>query len=610
MRRGLLLAVVLLSGCQTLPEWTRIGQQSSERANHPSAELTPDSRRIVLNTQPPGGSVLIEPLGRQLGHGTAIDLMHGSYQLTASLTGYRSGSVQLQVGDQSDLMIVVPLGEGFTRVLVESEPPEAILSIDGKSLGNTPFSAEVSAGAHQIGLELDGFEPLLKSVVLAPGSQRSLHFELQSNGNLAAIEIDTIPSGALLRLDGRIVGHAPLTLIDIPPKRYQLTGELVVGGHTRLLGKADLDLQPNQRRIIALQLGQRETRYGAVTQIDPQRILDLNGGVDQNLKLEVEPFDTDLSDTDALTASIALTDALRLDFTNARFSQAIYRLLRPGDNIEFFQQQREVGRLQKLAEGTEAGFTRQLSKLGIQATGSRALALNTQQQSRLHQLIFEVYGQRGGYPLLALNSEQLSSNRLEIQRQQADGEIVILASGDGVVVEGSTAVAQAQGIRLFRLPADDRALQLHWRGAAPRLLVTAADSPDFGSVEVPSSLALGEKKILKPLSGLTVDWLNELTAGAGIRGWRDQRLSTFKQAPNNLLAPVIEIGPHERPGAYQRIWVVRYRHRGGFSQRQLSLNYSVGLGRQVFVSDQFLRRDGFAKTELPEVQLPRAAVER
>ncbi len=610
MRRSWLVIVVLLAGCQSLPEWRFPGRQSVSSGELRPVDEANKLRQLILSTQPAGGSVLIEPLGREVVHGGSVELEYGSYQLIATLPGYRSGGLQLQVSQQSDSMVVVPLGEGFSRVIVESQPLEAVLSVDGNQLGVTPFSAEITAGKHQIELQLDGFEPVNKTVVFAPDSQRKLFFELHSSGGLAALEIDTNPSGGLLRLDGRLVGHAPLVLTDIPPKQYQLTGELFIDGQTRLLGKTDIELSRNQRRKISLQLTQRETRFGQVEPIEPR---EYDRASIDSIEPILDPVSTSLDEelvtNDAMSVSIEMAASLKADLADPRFSGAVYSLLRAGDSIEFSQHDQLIGRLQKLATTSKNGLSEQLTALGVVTQQLLSEAFTVQQQRRLKEFVFLVYGQRGGYPLLALNSDQVTGNQLSFRRQPSDGEVVILASGD-LRVEGHRPVTQRQGLHLFRLPSDSGEVQINWQGRAPQLLVTGSDSPKFGAVSVPSLLGIGEKKILQPLVGPSVEWLNEITAGPGIRGWREQRLSAYQRGSGKPLAPVIEIGPHERAGAYQRIWVVGYRHQGGLSQRQFSLGYQVGSNRQVFVSDQFLRRDGFAKTELPEVQLPRGLMER
>ena len=608
MRWGLLLAAVVLAGCQTVPNWVPGHRSADNSIDQPATRSVIGARQVVLNTQPAGGQILIESLGRQVQHGTSVELGYGSYQLRGTLTGYRSGRLQLQVDQQSDSMVVVPLGEGFARVTVSSDPLEAVLSVDGNRLGRTPFSAEISAGEHQFGVTFEGFEPLQKTVVIAPHGQRELHFELQSRVGLAALEIDTHPSGALLRLDGRLVGHAPLTLTDMPPKRYQLTGELILDGRTRLIGKADLHLQRNQRRKISLQLSKRETLFSGIANVSSTATTGSTAGFESDVAPDIE--EAVFAVSDALRVSVEMSDLLREEFSDPRFSRAVYGLLRAGDSIDFYQQQHGMGRLQKLADDSVNGLNNQLTELGVASVKSISGPFTLQQQQRLSEFMFLVYDQRGGYPLLALDGDQLPEEKLEFSRQKSDGEIVILASAGELTVQGHRPVTQQQGVSLFRLLADNGVVRISWTEKPSQLLITAADSPDFESVQVPSVLELGQKKILRPLEGWSVDWLQELTAGPGIRGWRGRQLSTFKPGSGVYLEPVIEIGPHQRSGEYQRTWLVGYRHRGGVSQRQLSLSYQVGTNRQVFVSDQFLRRDGFAKIELPEVHLPRGSTER
>ncbi|MCC6750841.1 MAG: PEGA domain-containing protein [Deltaproteobacteria bacterium] len=73
------------------------------------------------------------------------------------------------------------------RVLVKSEPPGALIRVDGQPVGRTPQELELSAGAHKIEAEASGYAPARRSVTVVAGVQERLEVALvpASSGNRA-----------------------------------------------------------------------------------------------------------------------------------------------------------------------------------------------------------------------------------------------------------------------------------------------------------------------------------------------------------------------------------------------------------------------------------------
>jgi hypothetical protein len=65
-----------------------------------------------------------------------------------------------------------------SRLGVEVRPDGASVFVDGLRSGTTPLSLELQAGRYTIRVELDGYEPLTETVVLAPGSETTVTGEL------------------------------------------------------------------------------------------------------------------------------------------------------------------------------------------------------------------------------------------------------------------------------------------------------------------------------------------------------------------------------------------------------------------------------------------------
>ncbi len=56
--------------------------------------------------------------------------------------------------------------KGLQQLLVFADPPSATIEVDGKVLGNSPASVELSAGNHRLVVKAEGFEPADRSFVM------------------------------------------------------------------------------------------------------------------------------------------------------------------------------------------------------------------------------------------------------------------------------------------------------------------------------------------------------------------------------------------------------------------------------------------------------------
>lgn len=607
--RSLLVAglIALLAACQSLPQLVQRPPVPEARLLKVDDVQLANRRTVIVKTIPAGGEVVIQPLGRQVLDGESIALDFGLYTLTASRSGYRSGNLQLRVDEAVLPIVSVPLGEGFASVHLISDPSAATVSVGKRRLGVTPLSVELGAQEHLLEVSLAGFETLSQPIHVVADQPQRVELVLQPGGNLATLEISTEPRAALIRLDGQLVGHSPMTLSNIPPGKHRLYAELIENSHSRLTGNMDLNLVANQHRQVNLSLDRQEVSFNArvaAAKAEATRPegLALIPGVAQQAPLEVPVLtapevvrDNAGVAADPQLLSVQLDESLRLDLSQRQFVTDLLVLLRIGDGFDFYQQQLKVGGFRKQQPLLSPELLRQLSAMGVDVRED-VRPLSADSLYRLRNLVFDLYGQRGGYPLLELQDDQSVEQTQQVRRVVGDGEIWVLGEySAGFDVAGSSPLAVGAGIGLYRLEPGDGVINISWRQRPGRLLVTAANSPVFAALAAPNRLALREKLILNPLAGQSVNEVTELTAGPEFRGWRKHQLVKLDSDLAGGLEPLIEIGPHERAGNYRRAWIVRYRDQEGERQRQLSLAYQVGTQQEQVTSDEFLRRDGFSR---------------
>ncbi len=72
------------------------------------------------------------------------------------------------------------------RVRITSEPAGAAIALDGEGTGKeTPAELEVPAGEHELSLSREGFAPVRRQLVLAPGEQKALQLTLEAQASEA-----------------------------------------------------------------------------------------------------------------------------------------------------------------------------------------------------------------------------------------------------------------------------------------------------------------------------------------------------------------------------------------------------------------------------------------
>ena len=95
---------------------------------------------------------------------------------------------------------------------VTTDPPGAVLSVDGNDVGKTPFIGVIPAGDHELVIRKDGFKSLGNSFVMPDGRDLDLRFTLEVPPEKPApprIAVSSDPIGASVLLDGKEVGQTP-----------------------------------------------------------------------------------------------------------------------------------------------------------------------------------------------------------------------------------------------------------------------------------------------------------------------------------------------------------------------------------------------------------------
>jgi serine/threonine-protein kinase len=149
-------------------------QVKSGDAQDQKIKLESLAKGIYISSQPPGADVFINGAKQSGQTPVTLPLAPGQYNLVLRLQGYEPYAGGIQVKDNIQTLLNVPLSEkSASRVAwaqVNSVPQGAEIIVDGTSTGKfTPARVQVPSGVHTITLQLNGFQPAKRTFQVSEG---------------------------------------------------------------------------------------------------------------------------------------------------------------------------------------------------------------------------------------------------------------------------------------------------------------------------------------------------------------------------------------------------------------------------------------------------------
>jgi hypothetical protein len=149
-------------------------QVKSGDAQDQKIKLESLDKGIYISSQPPGADVFINGAKQSGQTPVTLPLAPGQYNLVLRLQGYEPYAGGIQVKDNIQTLLNVPLSEkSASRVAwaqVNSVPKGAEIIVDGTSTGKfTPARVQVPSGVHTITLQLNGFQPAKRTFQVSEG---------------------------------------------------------------------------------------------------------------------------------------------------------------------------------------------------------------------------------------------------------------------------------------------------------------------------------------------------------------------------------------------------------------------------------------------------------
>jgi len=195
--------------------------QNPDNSGHPIPSAGNAAVHVLTNVIG-AKATIFGPSGRSIGTCQTPcsfnDLTPARYSLQVQKEGYLQvqTALELKTGDSQDQKILL---EALAKGLyVNTRPDGADIFINGdKQAGQTPTTLPLAAGSYNLVLRLEGYEPYVGQIQVKDNVQTALDLELKPRaGRVAWAQVDTIPGGAEILVDGISTGQFSPARIQIP----------------------------------------------------------------------------------------------------------------------------------------------------------------------------------------------------------------------------------------------------------------------------------------------------------------------------------------------------------------------------------------------------------
>ncbi|MGB0645623.1 MAG: PEGA domain-containing protein, partial [Bradymonadia bacterium] len=105
---------------------------------------------------------------------------------------------------------------------IRSIPSNAAIVVDGKPVGQTPWTGKVPSGRRQIDLSLAGYRALTRYTSVKQGQSYSVTGVLVPDKVGALLSVTSVPIGSRVRLDGQLIGQTPIERYPVDARAYSI----------------------------------------------------------------------------------------------------------------------------------------------------------------------------------------------------------------------------------------------------------------------------------------------------------------------------------------------------------------------------------------------------
>ena len=166
---------------------------------------------------------------RSLGNQVILSIAEGSHTVKFSLSGYKDWEKEFNVLADEQITYDVKLMPGSSTkveattgiLLVRSDPDGSTVFVDGIEKGTTLFqNADIGAGEHEIRVQKNMYHPYTEILNIQPDMISEIEAILKPN--FGKLSINSLPTDAVVMINGQIKGKTPYSIDKIESGSYNI----------------------------------------------------------------------------------------------------------------------------------------------------------------------------------------------------------------------------------------------------------------------------------------------------------------------------------------------------------------------------------------------------
>lgn len=213
-----------------------VADKNNYRVQKFALKVFPDDTpaQIGITSSPTGVEISVDDVYKGIAPLTITGIAPGMHTFSFTKPGYitQSTNYTFGPGDSASMytiLHVVPPGIG--TISVRSNPPGAVISLDGLLTGKTTpgdFN-DVNSGAHTVSMSMLGYTTYTTIVTVSPGMTTMVNAAWTPVDKEGVVFITSEPSGAAVYIDDQSKGMNTPATLQIKPGKYIL--KLTKGGY-------------------------------------------------------------------------------------------------------------------------------------------------------------------------------------------------------------------------------------------------------------------------------------------------------------------------------------------------------------------------------------------
>lgn len=203
-------------GYNTFEQWVEVGGGQLVRIAAVLERAAPDTGSILVSG-PPGAPVFMDGTARGSTPTVIEGVAVGPHSVEIRPPGQDVYSTTVTVLAGQRATVAMPTAQGGSLRVIASAP-NAIISVDGEVLGNSPATApSLAPGEHIVEGTAEGYQRARQTVTITAGQQRVISLDMVADqGSAGRILVQSNVDGSSVLIDNEERGSAPVVFTPEP----------------------------------------------------------------------------------------------------------------------------------------------------------------------------------------------------------------------------------------------------------------------------------------------------------------------------------------------------------------------------------------------------------